>query len=129
MRDKTSSAASPEKRPMSIGAQLDYLITHGLTIHLHLHDHDGAGARPVGDLVLARLAHLDALLGDLLMASAEMKAALAKIDAATNNIAADIAKLKDAIKPGMTQAEVDEIQGLLDATVTKLEGVAASTPD
>jgi hypothetical protein len=62
------------------------------------------------------------------MASAEIKAALAKIDTATDNIAADIVRLKEKIGTGMTDAEVAEVQAGLDKTVTKLEGIAAD-PD
>lgn len=62
------------------------------------------------------------------MASAELKAALKKIDTATDNIAADIQRLKDKIVPGMTEAEVAEVQVLADAVVAKLEGIAAD-PD
>ena len=62
------------------------------------------------------------------MASAELKAALKKIDQATDNIAADIVRLKDKIVPGMTEADVAEVQALADALVTKLEGLAAD-PD
>ena len=58
-----------------------------------------------------------------------MKAALASMDTATNNIAADIERIKGKIVPGMSQADVDAVQAVLDATVTKLEAIAASTPD
>ena len=63
------------------------------------------------------------------MASAELKAALAKIDTATDNIAADIQRIKASIVPGMTDAEVAEVQALLDAQVAKLEGLAAENPE
>jgi hypothetical protein len=63
------------------------------------------------------------------MATTELKAALAKIDVATNNIAADLEALKAKITEGMSPADVAEVQGLLDAQVSKLEGLAASTPD
>jgi len=58
-----------------------------------------------------------------------MKAALASIDTATNNIAADIERIKSQISTGMSQADVDAVQALLDTTVAKLEAIAASTPD
>jgi hypothetical protein len=58
-----------------------------------------------------------------------MLAALAKIDTATNNIAADIKALKDKIGTGMSDADVAEVQGILDSTATKLEAIAADTPD
>jgi ribosome-associated translation inhibitor RaiA len=64
----------------------------------------------------------------ILMASAELKAALKKIDLATDNIAADITRLKERIQPGMTEAEVAEVQALAEALVAKLEGIAAD-PD
>jgi len=64
----------------------------------------------------------------ILMASAELKAALAKIDTATDNIAADIQRLKAKIGTGMSDADVAEVQAKADAIVTKLEGIAAD-PD
>ena len=64
------------------------------------------------------------------MAAADaMKAALAKIDEATNNIAKDIEGLKNSVSTAMSQADVDAVQAVLDTTVTKLEAIAASTPD
>ncbi len=64
------------------------------------------------------------------MASADtMKAALAAIDTATNNIASDLDALKAQIGTGMSQTDVDAVQATLDATVSKLEAIAASTPD
>jgi len=63
------------------------------------------------------------------MALADMTATLAKIDAATDNIAADIKGLKALIVPGMSQADVDTVQTKLDATAARLEGIAADTAD
>jgi ribosome-associated translation inhibitor RaiA len=65
---------------------------------------------------------------ELLMASAELKAVLARVDTATDNIAADIRRLKDKIGTGMTDDEVAEVQGLAEAVASKLEGIAAD-PD
>jgi len=79
--------------------------------------------------IVTRLRVLETQGKQLLMASAEMKAALQKIDVATDNIAADLVRLKDNIKPGMTDAEVAEVQAILDSAASKLEGVAASTED
>lgn len=76
-----------------------------------------------------QLMRLEAQMGRILMALTDMTATLKKIDAATNNIAADLTALKLLIVPGMAQADVDTVQGLLDAAAAKLEGVAASTPD
>jgi SMC interacting uncharacterized protein involved in chromosome segregation len=73
--------------------------------------------------------HLASFHKEFLMAKTDMLAALAKIDAATNNIAADIKALKDKIGTGMSDADVAEVQGILDSTATKLEAIAADTPD
>lgn len=62
------------------------------------------------------------------MASEAIKAALAKIDTATDNIAADIQRLKDRIGTGMSDAEVAEVQAEADRISAKLEGIAAD-PD
>lgn len=59
------------------------------------------------------------------MASAELKAALKKIDTATDNIAADLVRLKERIGTGMTDAEVADVQAEADRLATKLEGIAA----
>jgi SMC interacting uncharacterized protein involved in chromosome segregation len=73
--------------------------------------------------------HLASFHKEFLMAKTDMLAALAKIDTATNNIAADIKALKDKIGTGMSDADVAEVQGILDSTATKLEAIAADTPD
>jgi len=78
--------------------------------------------------ILTRLRALEAQGEEVLMASADIKAALAKIDAATDNIANDVQRLKDRILPGMTEQEVAEIQVEADRIATKLEGLAAD-PD
>jgi len=61
------------------------------------------------------------------MALADMNATLAKIDTATNDIAADITALKALIVPGMPQSDVDAVQAKLDAAAARLEGIAADT--
>jgi hypothetical protein len=65
---------------------------------------------------------------EILMATAELKAALAKIDAATDNIAADIKRLKDKVGTGMSDADVASVQAEADRIASKLEGIAAD-PD
>jgi hypothetical protein len=80
------------------------------------------------DDILTSLRALGAQGKQALMASAEIKAALAKIDTATDNIAADIKRLKALIVPGMTTAEVAEVQAEADRIAAKLEGIAAD-PD
>ena len=65
----------------------------------------------------------------LLMAAADLKAAIARLETAAANIAEDIKRLKLQVVPGMTEAEVAEVQTLIDAAVAKIEGLAAETPD
>lgn len=84
--------------------------------------------RSLFDQILTRLRALEAQGSELLMASQEVKASLARIDAATNNIAADIQRLKDGVKPGMTEQEVAEVQQEADRIAARLEGIAAD-PD
>ncbi len=76
-----------------------------------------------------KLDHILAQLGALQMAASDMQASLDRINAATNNIAADLAGLKALIGTGMSQADVDAVQARLDASVAVLEALAASTPD
>lgn len=63
------------------------------------------------------------------MATAELKAALAKIDTATDNIAADIQRLKGQIGTGMSDADVAAVQAEADRIASKLEGIAADSDD
>ncbi len=93
-------------------------------IHLHVHVH-----YEFPESVTGKLDQLLTQGARILMAAADLKAALTKIDVATDNIAADLVRLKALIVPGITDAEVAEIQALLDASVAKLEGIAASTDD
>ena len=65
----------------------------------------------------------------LLMANEELKAVLARIDAATNNIAEDIRRIKEQIGTGMTSEEVAEVQAEAEALAVKLEALAADTAD
>jgi len=108
---------TPRPRPASIAERLDQLHRTLVAVVYHVHT------------LATHVRRLDARTKEIRMAVTEMKAALAKIDAATNNIALDLKGLKDAIKPGMSDAEVAEVQGLLDAAAGKLEGIAAETPD
>jgi len=62
------------------------------------------------------------------MATAEVKAALGRIDATTNNIAADVKRLKDKVGTGMSEAEVAEVQADAERIATRLEGIA-NDPD
>lgn len=60
---------------------------------------------------------------------ADLQAQLARIDAATDNIAADIRNLSAKIGTGLSDADVATLQAGLEAAAVKLEGVAAVTPD
>lgn len=65
----------------------------------------------------------------LVMASAELKAALKKIDTATDNIAADIQRLKEKIGTGMSDADVASVQAEADRIADRLTAIAADTED
>jgi chaperonin cofactor prefoldin len=88
----------------------------------------------VGVLALGRQLHgvskQTVALGELLMAKFdEMKAELAGINEATNEIATDvealIAKLAETVGKVLTEAEANEIITDLQATATKLRDTAA----
>ena len=100
------------------------LATHGVPLHVYVHD-DGAILRALATLTT----HLTRFETRTHMALADMTATLKKIDDATSNIAADIIALKLLIVPGMAQADVDTVQGLLDKAAARLEGIAADTAD
>lgn len=68
--------------------------------------------------------------GETLMSKADdLKAQIARIDAATDNIAADVRNLTAQITTALTDAQVTEIQTGLEAVAVKLEATAAETPD
>lgn len=50
--------------------------------------------------------------------------ALAKLDTETTEIAAVVTQLRDAIKTGMTQADVDSVQSTLTALAERLDATA-----
>ena len=79
--------------------------------------------------LLAGVHHLVHQMEVVIMATAELKAVLARIDTATNNIAEDIRLLKEKILTGMTAEQVAEVQAEAEAVAVKLEGIAASTED
>lgn len=58
------------------------------------------------------------------MALVDIQQAIARINDATNNIAADIVRLKERISTGLSQADVDAIQAQLQNAATALEAVA-----
>jgi hypothetical protein len=62
------------------------------------------------------------------MANEQTKALIGRIDTATNGIAERIRRLKEVVKPGMTDAEVAEVNAGLEAEASRLEGIA-SDPD
>ena len=93
-----------------------------LPIHVHVHIEPAAGVTDRLDRILSRL---DQLEHQMTTNKEDFDAGFARINEATNNIAADIQALKDQIGTGMSQAEVDEVKAKLDAAATALEAVAA----
>lgn len=71
-------------------------------------------------------AEREILMSDIV---AKMKAALDEANVQTNNIAQDIANLSAKIAGGVSESDAAEVQAQLDALVTRLTGVAATTPD
>lgn len=65
----------------------------------------------------------------LMGAFEDMEATLEEINVSTNNIAADIVKLTNSIKPGLTQAQADTIKGRLTTISDQLKAIAAQTPE
>lgn len=99
------------------------------TIHVHVVDDKAMQAvQERLDLLLTHI-HRVFTQGEQLMSAADdLKAGIAKIDSATNNIAADIQRLKDKITSSMSPADVADVKAQLDAAVSRLEGIAAD-PD
>lgn len=85
---------------------------HDLTHELHDLNH---AVRQLGAQIMSNLS--------------DLKDQLARIDAATNNIADDIRRLTEQIGTGMSQADVDEVKAGLEASAVKLEATAAVTPE
>jgi len=95
---------------------------------IHLHEEHGGRVTDMLGRILTRLGVLEAQGERLVMAGAELKAGMKRIDAATTNIAADLKRLKDKVGTGMTDAEVADVQAAIDAQATRLEGMA-NDPD
>lgn len=92
-------------------------------------DADKLGTFGFKRLVFIRLQRLEAQGDRFMAAAADLKAALDKIGVAADNIAADITNLKNQIAVGMTPEQVAEAQAQADGLVSRLQGIAASTPD
>lgn len=56
-------------------------------------------------------------------------AAFGRIQSGLGNVAGDIRSLKDAIQPGMSQADVDELSAKAEELATNIEALAAETPE
>ena len=70
------------------------------------------------------------LQGRRIMAAVDdLKAILVRIDKATTDIAEDIATIKAKIVPGMSEAEVAEVQAGLEAAAARLEALDAENPE
>ncbi len=98
-------------------------------VHLHFHGERSSRVMEKLDSILTRVIALDAQAGRLLMAYKEVIDILTRMDVATDNIAADVKLLTEAVKPGMTEEEVAEVKSIGLAIAEKLEGLAASTED
>jgi len=88
-----------------------------MDVHVFVHLGSGIGADRKLDQLLAQGVQI-------LMATTETKAAMARIDQATDDISARITALVAKVGTGMTQAEVDEVNAGLSAEASKLEGIA-----
>ncbi len=83
-------------------------------------------------MLLQGLYYLSAIYAQnrrILMTGADLNAKLDRVNAASNNIAADIRTLMSQIGTGMTQEDVDKIGARLESSATALEALAAETPD
>jgi hypothetical protein len=87
-----------------------------LDVHVFFHFTAGGADQRLDDIL--------AQGRQILMATTETKAAMGRIDTATNNISTRISALIAKIGTGMTQAEVDEVNAGLSAEADKLEGLA-----
>jgi predicted RecB family endonuclease len=111
-------------------SEREYAVERGLGLLLEemqlelkiLHSTQGTLIRGV----TALYTKLDAVQEAILMAvSQAVTDVLAKIDTATNDVAAELKKLAGQIGTGMTQAEVDTLVTQLQAKADTLEGLAA----
>jgi hypothetical protein len=69
-------------------------------------------------------------LKTIMATQVQFNEALQRIDVATNNIAADLRKLKDQIEgAGLPQEVEDQVLATLEEKATKLESIAAETED
>jgi hypothetical protein len=97
-----------------------------LTIHV-THHFVGTPDQRLDEL-LTQVRAMHAQGAHILMATAEVKLAMGRIDAATTAIAAKLTALLAKIGTGMSDADVAEVTAGLEAEASKLEGIAAD-PD
>lgn len=64
----------------------------------------------------------------IMAAADDLKAGIVRINTATNNISADIQRLKDKISTSMSPADVADVQSRLSVVADNLEKIAAD-PD
>lgn len=98
---------------------------------IHVHVVDDKALQPVQDRLDLLVATVNRVLtqGERVMTAADdLKAGIAQINEATNNIASDIQRLKDKISSSMSAADVADVQGELTGAVSRLQGLAAD-PD
>lgn len=75
--------------------------------------------------VIEALRRLEAKLEVLMAVAQDIKALLAQIDAATNQIATRIQQLSDRLAGGVSAEEAQEIQQQLAAEVSRLQALGA----
>ena len=94
---------------------------------IHIYLHDGPDARVTRQLadILTQLGVVQTLGEKNLMASAELKAAMAKIDAETNALGDRVTALISKVGTGMSDADVAEVTDEANAIAARLAGIAA----
>ena len=73
-----------------------------------------------------RLARISLFMEKIMSLAEEIKAKLDAINLATNNLALVVADIRSQLgNPSVTEAEKQELLGLLDGVVSQLNGIAA----
>lgn len=73
-----------------------------------------------------RLARMSLFMERIMSLAEEIKAKLDAINTATNNLATVVADIRSQLgNPSVTEAEKQELLGLLDGVVSQLNGIAA----
>ncbi len=103
-----------------------------MNISVHVYHHDSP---EIISLLNQILTNQEKNHQELMATKADFQAKIDSINESTNNIAADITNIKDQLAAALanggvlTEADAEDILGQLDATATKLTGIAAETPE